>query len=255
MSDSQSEILGDQLDLHLVKKRSVAGIIAITSRTFFLQLIALVANFLFGIFLLPEEYGVFYGVSAIIEFFVIFSDVGLAAALIQKKATLDDHDLTTTFTVQQILVNTLALVAFFLSPLIGRFYNLSSAGVWLFRALSISLILASLKTIPSIRLERQLEFPKLVIPQIVENILFYITAVFLAWQGFGVTSFSWAVLVRGLAGLIVIYLLAPWRPAFGLDKIIIRQLFSFGLPFQLNTIIAFVKDKLIIAFLFKVLQA
>jgi hypothetical protein len=85
MDASEPEILGDQLDLYLVKKRSVAGIIAITSRTFFLQLVALVANFLFGIFLLPEEYGVFYGVSAIIEFFVIFSDVGLAAALIQKK--------------------------------------------------------------------------------------------------------------------------------------------------------------------------
>lgn len=247
--------LQDQLDLDIVKKRSISGVIAITSRTFFLQGLAIIANFLFGFFLLPQEYGVFFGVSAVIEFFVIFSDVGLAAALIQKKEPLTQKDLRTTFTVQQILVNSLVIIALLLSGSIAQFYNLSNQGLWLFRALAISLTLASLKTIPSIKLERSLKFSKLVIPQVIENIFFYVTAVFLAWKGFGVSSFTWAVLLRGSTGLIAIYILSPWMPSFSIDKKVIKKLFSFGFPFQLNTVIAFVKDKLIVAYLFKVLTA
>lgn len=244
-----------ELDIDQVKKRSVAGVLAITSRTLFLQGLAIVANFLFGIFLLPEQYGVFYGVSAVIEFFIIFSDVGLAAALIQKKSQLNKNDYLTTFTIQQVLVNSLVIIALIFSRPIANFYHLSTAGLWLFRALAASLTLASLKTIPSIKLERHLEFSKLIIPQLVENVIFYTTAVYLAWRGYGVTSFTIAVLLRGIAGVITIYWLAPWRPGLKIDKQVIKELFSFGVPFQLNSIIAFVKDKLIVAYLFKALSA
>jgi O-antigen/teichoic acid export membrane protein len=50
------------------------------------------------------EFGVFAIVSAIINFLVYFSDIGLAAALIQKKERPTETDLRTTFLVQQILV-------------------------------------------------------------------------------------------------------------------------------------------------------
>ena len=244
----------DLTDIEAIKRRSVSGIIAVSFRNFFLQIIAVVANFLFGIFLLPSEYGIFFGVSAIIDFFVIFSDVGLAAALIQKKDSLTRRDLSTTFTIQQILVVVLVGLALFLSSPIGRFYNLSHEGINLFRALALSLMLASLKTIPAIRLERRLKFSKLVIPEILENLSFYSVAVFLAIQGFGVTAFTWAVLVRGVIGVISIYFLSPWRPTFSIDSQVIRQLLSFGAPFQVNSIIAFIKDKLLIAYLFKILS-
>ncbi len=249
-----SPAVPDLTDIEAIKTRSVTGIIAISLRNFFLQLVAAIANFLFGIFLLPSEYGIFFGVSALIEFFVIFSDVGLAAALIQKKDSLTRKDLSTTFTIQQILVILLVGLALVLSSSIGNFYTLSPQGVNLFRALAISLLLASLKTIPAIRLERRLKFSKLVIPEILENLCFYSIAVFLAWKGFGVTSFTWAVLTRGFVGLITMYILSPWRPSLALDSQVIKTLFSFGAPFQINSVIAFIKDKLLIAYLFKILS-
>jgi len=249
-----SPAVEDLIDIEAIKTRSVTGIVAVSLRNLFLQLVAAVANFLFGIFLLPSEYGIFFGVSALIEFFVIFSDVGLAAALIQKKDSLTRKDLATTFTIQQILVIFLVGLALGLSLPIGRFYNLSPQGVNLFRALAVSLLLASLKTIPAIRLERRLKFSKLVIPEILENLCFYSVAVFLAWHGWGVTAFTWAVLVRGFIGLVAMYALSPWRPNLALDRKVIKELLTFGAPFQVNSVIAFIKDKLLIAYLFKILS-
>ncbi len=86
----------NEQDIQIIKKRSVAGIVALTSRTFILQVVAFAATFLLTIFLTPSVFGIFYVVSAIISFLGYFSDIGLAAALIQKKEELTREDLVTT---------------------------------------------------------------------------------------------------------------------------------------------------------------
>ncbi len=243
----------EEIDIALIKKRSLKGVLALTSQTFFLQVIAFAATFLLTIFLSPQIFGVFYVVSAIINFLGYFSDVGLAAALIQKKEELTHDDLSTTFTIQQILVGTVVLLGLGFSQQISNFYHLDIAGLWLLRALILSLFLSSLATIPSILMERRLEFNKLVIPQILQTLGFYIVAVILAWRGFGIVSFTWAVVVRAVIGLVVTYIICPWKISLHFSKDIAKRLMRFGVPFQLNSFIALLKDDLLTVFLGKVL--
>lgn len=243
----------EDIDIALLKKKSLTGIIALTSRTFILQLIAFGATVLLTIFLSPTVFGIYFVVSAIISFLGYFSDIGLAAALIQKKEELMREDLTTTFTIQQILVGLIVLIALLTSQQIGIFYRLDMDGVWLFRALVFSFFLSSLKTIPSILLERNLEFHKLVIPQLLETIGFYGIAVTLAWLGFGIQSFTWAVIARGVIGLLSMYIISPWRIGIGFSLPVAKRLLRFGLPFQANSFLALVKDDLMTIFLGKIL--
>jgi O-antigen/teichoic acid export membrane protein len=243
----------EEIDITLITKRSIRGVFALTSRTFIIQLVSLSANFLLTIFLSPAIFGIFFVVSAAIAFLSYFSDIGLAAALIQKKEDITREDLKTTFTLQQILVITVVLIALILANPIGQFYHLAGDGILLFQALAIAFFLSSLKTIPSIILERSLRFEKLVIPQIVETLFFSIFAVVLAIKGFGITSFTYAVLARGISGVIVMYLISPWRMGFGFSKTSARKLLSFGVPFQLNSFLALLKDDLLIVYLGKVL--
>lgn len=242
-----------ETDLGLIKQRSVKGMVALTSRTFFLQIINFASMFLLTIFLATEVFGIYFVVTAVVNFLNYFSDIGLAAALIQKKERLTEDDLKTTFTIQQVLVITLVLMAFLATNVVAKFYQLNQEGIWLFRALIISFFLSSLKTIPSILLERKLDFNRLIIPQIAETILFNLVAVSLAWQGRGVNSFTWAVLFRGVIGLILIYLISPWQPGFAFNRKSARKLLSFGVPFQVNSLLALAKDDLLTLFLGKVL--
>jgi O-antigen/teichoic acid export membrane protein len=243
----------EEIDIALVKKRSLTGVVALTSRTFLLQVIAFAATFFLTIFLSPQIFGIFYVVSAIINFLGYFSDIGLAAALIQKKESLTPEDLSTTFTIQQILVGSVVIIALLSSRPISNFYRLDATGLWLFRALVISFFLSSLKTIPSILLERTLNFNKLVIPQILETSGFYVVAVVLAWKGFGIVSFTWAVMVRAVVGLVAMYIISPWRITLRLSRDVARKLMRFGVPFQLNSFIALLKDDLLTVFLGRVL--
>lgn len=230
-----------------VKQKTVKGLIALIARTGLLQVIAVVATFILTVFLDPAQFGIFAIVAVAVDILVYFSDIGLAGALIQKQEVTDD-DLATTFTIQQILSLVLLGLGFAAGSLVVRVYSLSTAGIWLFRALLVSVFLSGLKTIPSVLLERKLDFIKVATVQIIETIVFYGLAVILAWKGFGVTSFTVAVLVRSVIGLVIIYILAPWKPKIGINKISFKKLVSFGMPFQLNSLLGLVKDRMLVAY-------
>ena len=110
-------------DFQEIKHKSVTGVLALTTRTAFLQIISVIGNFFLTIFLAPEEFGVYFLVSAIVVFLNYFSDVGLAAALVQKHEVTRE-DIASTFTIQQIFVVGFSALALLFSDAIVSFYNL-----------------------------------------------------------------------------------------------------------------------------------
>lgn len=243
----------EELDIAAVTKRSIHGVFALISRTFVIQMIGLVVGLLLAALLSTQDFGVYTVVSAVIAFLAYFSDIGLAGALIQKKEALTHEDLKTTFTIQQMLVVSLVVIALLGMGFVKSFYHLDNAGIFLFQALVISFFLSSLKTIPSILLERDLRFDKLVIPQIVESLVYSVVVLVCALKGYGITSFSLAVLARGLSGLIAIYCIQSWKIGLGISKNVAKRLLSFGIPFQANSLLGLIKDDAMIAYIGKVL--
>ncbi len=232
-----------------IKRKSFIGVAVLTSRNIVLQVITLIAQFVLSVILSTEAYGIFIVVTASVNFLNYFSDIGLAGALIQKKDEPSPDDLATTFTIQQFLVGIAVFVALLFSFHIDKLYKFGNNGVFLFRAMVISFMLSSLKTIPSIILERKLDFHKLILPQIAETVVFYIIAILLALKGLGVQSYAWAALARGLTGVIVLYLIAPWKPEFKIKMQSAKNLLSFGIPYQTTSFLALLKDDLLIAYL------
>jgi len=245
----------EEIGLTAVKERAIKGIVTLTGRTFLLQIISFFGFFLLSVFLKKAEMGLFFAVSELVAILGYFSDIGLAAALIQKKEKPKLADVRSTFTIQQILVLILVVLVFILTPWLRRFYNINQPGVFLLWALTTGFFLASLKTIPSVLLERKLRFDLLVIVEIIENLLFYGIAIILAWKGFGVSSYAWAILIRGIVGTILIYFFSPWKIGFAFEFTSLRNLLKFGLPYQTNSFLAVIKDRLMNVFLWKIIGA
>ena len=105
----------EDFDLDVVARKSVRGIFALVSRTFFIQVLSIAASFILTIFLDPGSYGVFFVVSSLVVFLTYFQDIGLAAALIQKKEEVTKEELRSTFTLQQILVLLIVIPALIFS--------------------------------------------------------------------------------------------------------------------------------------------
>lgn len=227
-----------------VKRKTVSGVLSYFIRTAILQGIGLAAAALLSAFLSPEDFGIYGFVTQIIGLVVFFSDVGLAAALIQKKTEPTTNDYKTAFTAQQILAWLIVLIVAGLVAT-GMFeQKIGKAGELVLLSLALSFPLASLKTIPSIILERKLDFNKLVLPTIFEQVAFNSILVYLAWKGHGVAAYSVAILVRSILGVIIMSWIQPWPFGFAWEKSALKELLHFGLKFQLNDFLARIKDQL-----------
>ncbi|MDP3733076.1 MAG: oligosaccharide flippase family protein, partial [Candidatus Daviesbacteria bacterium] len=232
----------EDLSVELVKNRAIKGAVILTARNILIQAVSFFSIALLTFLLEPQDYGVFFIVSAVVSFLAYFGDIGFAASLIQKKEKLQDIELRTIFTAQQILVFSLISIVFLFTPVIRNFYHFDSGAIYLLWALAFSFVLSSLKTVPTVLLERKLEFNKYIIPQILEVLVFNITAVFFAWRGFGVASFTIAVILRGFVGLVSTYMVSPWIPGFAFSVASFKSLLKFGIPYQANTFLAMIKD-------------
>ncbi|PIV11324.1 hypothetical protein COS50_00910 [Candidatus Roizmanbacteria bacterium CG03_land_8_20_14_0_80_35_26] len=235
-----------------LKKKTIISTLSLFFQSGYSAFLGLVANLVLTILLSPAIFGIYIATLSIISIFNYFSDIGMAASLIQKKE-IDRNDERTVFTVQQLLIITLVIIGFTLTKSIQNFYRLPSQGILLYHALLIGFFLSSLKTLPSIILERKIQFQKIVLVQIIENTCFYLTVIILAILGWGLNSFSLAVIIRSIIGVITIYIISPWKPGVAFSFPSFKKLVSFGLPFQTTSLLALVKDDLITLYLGKVL--
>lgn len=243
----------EELDVSLIVKRSLTGVVTLVSRSFFIQGLNFVTFFILTIVLSPAIIGIYTLATSILGVLGYFSDIGLAAALVQKKEEVLEKDLSTTFYLQQLLIIIISVLAVIAGGFVQRFYRLNGEGLWLYYVLIFSFLISSLKTIPSILLERVLRFDKLVIPQVVEAIFFDCIAVTFALLGWGIKSFIIAIFARDIAGLIAIYIVRPWRPRFIFSFSSAKHLLSFGIPFQLNSVLALFKDYIFMLVLGRIL--
>ncbi|MEK7633515.1 MAG: oligosaccharide flippase family protein [Patescibacteria group bacterium] len=235
-----------------LKKQTILSTLSLFFQSGYSAVLGFAANLVLTILLSPQIFGIYFTVLSIIAILNYFSDIGLAASLIQKKE-IEDKEISTVFTVQQILILIVVVIGFFASPFIVSFYKLPVEGKFLYQALLISFFLSSLKTIPSIFLERKIQFQKIVFVQIIENTTFYLFVIILALMGWGLKSFTVAVILRSLIGVIVIYSISFWKPQFGIDIISLKRLLSFGVPFQMSSFLALLKDDLLTLYLGRVL--
>lgn len=233
-----------------IKRKTIISTLSLFFQSGYSAFLGFLANLVLTIVLTPKIFGIYFTVLSIIAIFNYFSDIGLAASLIQKKE-INEKEIRTVFTIQQILIITILAIGFLITDLIIKFYRLPLEGKYLYFALLIAFFLSSLKTIPSVLLERQIQFQKIVFVQIVENTIFYLAVIILATTGWGLNSFSIAVILRAIAGVAIIYHLSFWKIKIGIDFSTLKKLLSFGIPFQMTSFLALIKDDLITLYLGK----
>jgi O-antigen/teichoic acid export membrane protein len=243
----------EKLSVDLIIKRSIRGIFALISRTFFLNIISLIAFLVITSVLTASQIGIYTAVIAIQRVISFFTDFGLGAALIQKKEELKQEDIATSFTIQAgISLIIFAVIALFIRFFAG-FFKLNMDAQMLLLALVFTIFLSSFKAIPSILLERNLKYSKLVVPQIAEALVFNIILVWLTLRGWGISSFTWAFLISSIVGIPFYYFISPWKLKIGIYRESLHYL-KYGTQFQAKNILATIKDDLLTVILIRFLS-
>ena len=243
-TDDVSEALGEA-EIQAYKQKSISGAISFTIRSLFLYGMGLATTLILSAYLTVEAFGIYGLVTQLVALLAYFSDIGLGPALIQKKAEPTLTEYRAAFTIQQLLSwlvvgLTFALIRFV--PMISE--KLGDQGLVALMVLVFSIPLGSLKTVPANILERKLDFSKLIIPNIAEQLVYNAILIYLAMSGYGVISYAYAIGARALVGVVVMYLVQSWSFGLSLNSKAARSILGMGLKFQMSTMLAPIKDNL-----------
>ena len=179
--------------------------------------------------LLPEHFGIIGFAAIFIGMVEVFSDLGMSAALIQRKdEKLKPIDYDTAFWAGLVWGLFLFLVlSLIVSPLAADFFH-ESMLTSVIPALSVVLLLKPLWAVHVINITRELDFKRIVIPRNTSKIIAAVVAIIMALTGFGVWSLVFQSVVSELLLVIIYTYFSPWRPRMRFSKTSLKNIFGFG---------------------------
>jgi O-antigen/teichoic acid export membrane protein len=223
-----------------LKQRARKGVLVLILRSVSVQLIYLAGMVLLARLLEPTDFGVFAIVQFALQFFGHFGDTGFGAALVQQTGAPTREELSSVFFFQLFLsIVIIALVWYGAEGLHLLWTDLPEGTTWLLRAISITLLLTCLRVVPSLLMERHLEFGRLALVEVSQSLAFYLVAVAFAFGGYGVWSLVAGVVAQGVVGVVGAYIARPFIPRLICRWTLLRPIIRFGIPFQLKTIVGF----------------
>lgn len=187
-------------------------------------------SFLFGLVLArllsPSDYGVIAMLNIFMAISQTFIDSGFSSALI-RKPDRTETDNATAFYFNIVVGVVCYLVLFGAAPLIARFYD-EPILVPVTRVIGLNLLLNSLCVVQQALLTVRIDFKTQAKISLTATILSGVIGIVLAYKGYGV----WALVVQSVSAalfrMVLLWLLAQWRPQARFSKSSFRVLFSYG---------------------------
>jgi O-antigen/teichoic acid export membrane protein len=191
-----------------------------------LQVSRLAVAIILARLLAPHDFGLAGMVLIFSSLVIVFSDLALGAALVQRRDLTDDDCATVFWTGAGVGVFfTLAGIA--VSGPLAAFYGEPSVKP-LFAVLSLSFVVTALGTTQVSLLTREMDFRTLEIRLMLGTFVGAASGITVAALGGG----AWAIVVQQLATSVVstvlLWALWPWRPGFRYSLASLRQLWSFS---------------------------
>jgi len=161
--------------------------------------------------LTPADYGLIAMVAVVTNFAMMFKDMGLSMATVQR-SEITHEQVSTLFWINVGLSTLIAIILAALSPLVAWFYKDP-------RLLLVTIVLAGTFPLSGLSIQhfallrRQMRFGALAIIQIVGMVISVIVAMAAAWQGMGYWSLVLMQLMIPLWSFIAIWWVCSWRPS------------------------------------------
>jgi len=96
------------------------------------------------------------------------------------------------------------------------------------QVMAITLVISSFGTVPSALLEKELEFRKKVLPEILPIVGYALTAIGLAAAGLGVWSIVWGRIGQATLTVILMWAASRWRLRLSFDRQIAGEILDYG---------------------------
>jgi len=176
--------------------------------------------------LTPADFGIIGMCNVFIGLALIFEEMGLGAAIIQKKDLTEAH-INSVFYVNVASGAVLAVLIFFASPLIAAYYKQGLVAPVL-RVMSVVFLIASLAVVQKNLLMKKMDFKKLAAVEVAAVFVGGVVGITCALSGLGVWSLVAQLLSGNAVTTLLLWALSDWRPRRIFSKDRFMELFGFS---------------------------
>ncbi len=195
--------------------------------------------------LTPEVFGLYAILVFVITAGVRASELGLGAALIQRRDLDPAAALGVAFTATFGLALALGAAIAAAAPLVARWPGVSSDVTAPVRWLALLVVLSSLRMPAMVLLERRLAYFPLTVAETADTVTFHAVAIAAAIAGAGLWSFVMGALAARVVNLVVLWGAARWRPTLRWSWRELAPVMKFGILFQGSILVAIAGDAVV----------
>lgn len=180
--------------------------------------------------LFPEEFGLIGMATVFIGFVQTINEMGIGAALIQKKEEkLSPIHFSTAFWSGIVWSFLLFLIlAILIGPFASWFYEEEKL-ITLIPVISLSILLSPLNLVNKVQLTRKMDFKSIAKVENISSIISGLLSVFLALNGFGVWALAINIILTTAISIPLYFGVTKWYPKLEWSSEAFKDLFGFGI--------------------------
>ncbi len=211
-----------------LKLKTIHGIAWVALSTVIIRILNFSTKIVLARLLAPEDFGLLAIGLLAINTIGLFRDFGVGASIIYLKDDSKDRIVANTaFIMLPIVAIILFVLAYLFAPYIALFYNTTLIEP-IIKVLALTFVISSFGTVPSILLEKELEFKKKVLPETVPILGYACVTIVLAINGYGVWSLVYGQIVSTVLNVILLWIISDWKPTFHFDRTTAMEMFGYG---------------------------
>ena len=190
----------------------------------------------------PSDFGLIAMIMVIVMVALVFTDVGLGSALIQRRRLLPVH-YASVFYFNVFIGGVLALITFFSATWISDFYD-NKQLIPITQVIGLLFVINAFSSVQTSKLRKELNYAALAKTEVSAAVLSGVVGIALAFYGAGVWSLVAQALSRGLFYNIFVWSASKWVPSLLFSFKALRQLWGFGFRIFLSGLLEVVYSKL-----------
>ncbi len=201
--------------------------------------------------LVPEDYGLMAMASILTGYVEIFSELGLGAAIIQKK-NITQEELSSNFWFSMIVGTVFTVVCFGLAYPTAWIFN-EPRVIPITQLISVLFMISALMIVPYNILSREMKFKEIGMVQLSAAVVSTFSMLLMAKAGFGVWTLIWGTIILRAVNVILVFWFSRWLPLFHFMFNEVRTYLRFGIQvagsnsvlYFLNALITFIIGKML----------
>lgn len=230
-----------------LKRQLVSGVVYNSVAKYAGIVVTLVVTGILSRLFTPEEFGVVNIATVVIAFFAVFSDLGIAPAVVQHKQ-LTQRDLDNIFSLTVWSGLGISLLFFLAAPLVASFYDGSPVLTTICRLLAVNLLAVTVNLVPNALILKDKRFRFIAVRTLAVQIAGGAVAIAAALTGAGIYALTINPILSGLLLFGINYRQHPLHLRLRVERASLRKVFAFSafqFSFQLLNFFSRNLDKLL----------